>query len=238
MNARSHKQGSLVIVYDADRITQPDPVLFDPGQWERAGAVMGRATGRGSALLLDTPFGEVVLREYLRGGWPARVSRDRYLFTGYQRSRPLAEFRILAALSERGLPVPQPVAALCDRSVLFYRGWLMTSLLPDVAPLADKLAEDGALWRRAGRVIGRFHDAGVVHADLNARNILVGPEDAIYLIDFDRARFSAGNARAFSANLARLRRSLDKLWPAAGRERLDRCWDDLLSGYEDRAAPA
>lgn len=215
--------------------------MFDPEHWERAGAVTGQAAGRGSALLLDTPFGEVVLREYLRGGWPARISRDRYFFTGYERSRPLAEFRILAALSERGLPVPRPLAALCDRMVLFYRGWLMTSLLPNVAPLADTLAEsdsDSALWRRVGRVIRRFHDAGVVHADLNARNILVGPEDAIYLIDFDRARFSAGNARAFSANLARLKRSLDKLWPAAGRERLDRCWSGLLSGYRDRAESA
>lgn len=215
--------------------------MFDPGRWERAGAVMGRAAGRGSALLLDTPFGEVVLREYLRGGWPARVSRDRYFFTGYERSRPLSEFRMLAALFERGLPVPRPLAAVCDRLILFYRGWLMTSLLPDVEPLADQLMErgnDAALWRRAGRVIGRFHDAGVVHADLNARNILIGPEDSVYLVDFDRARFSAGNARAFSANLARLRRSLEKLWPAAGRERLERCWHDLLAGYEDRAAPA
>ena len=215
--------------------------MFDPDHWERAGAITGQAAGRGSALLLDTPFGEVVLREYLRGGWPARVSRDRYFFTGYQRSRPLAEFRILAALAERGLPVPRPVAALCDRLVLFYRGWLMTSLLPNVTPLADMLAErggDAALWRSSGRVIGRFHDAGVVHADLNARNILVGPDDAIYLIDFDRARISAGNARAFSANLARLRRSLEKLWPAAGRERLDPCWRDLLSGYRSRAESA
>ena len=93
--------------------------MFDPDHWERAGAITGQAAGRGSALLLDTPFGEVVLREYLRGGWPARVSRDRYFFTGYQRSRRLAEFRILAALAERGLPVPRPVAALCDRLVLF-----------------------------------------------------------------------------------------------------------------------
>lgn len=215
--------------------------MFDPGYWKRVGAVTGQAAGRGSALLLDTPFGEVVLREYLRGGWPARISRDRYFFTGYERSRPLAEFRILAALTERGLPVPRPVTALCERLILFYRGWLMTGLLPDVTPLADVLGErsgDAALWRRAGRVISRFHDAGVVHADLNARNILVGPGDAIYLVDFDRARFSAGNARAFSANLARLRRSLVKLWPAAGADRLDRCWSDLLAGYSNRADSA
>jgi 3-deoxy-D-manno-octulosonic acid kinase len=91
VKARSHKQGSLVIVYDADRVQQPGPELFDPGYWQRVGAVAGQAPGRGSALLLDTPFGAAVLRQYLRGGWPARISRDRYVFTGYERSRPVAE---------------------------------------------------------------------------------------------------------------------------------------------------
>lgn len=241
MKARSHKQGSRFIVYDADRIQQPAPVLFDPGHWRRAGAVTGQAAGRGNALLLDAPFGPAVLREYLRGGWPARVSRDRYLFTGYRRSRPLAEFRMLANLTGRGLPVPAPLAALCERRGLWYRGWLLTGLIPRAVPLADRLAERGfeaCLWRRTGRIIARFHDAGVVHADLNARNILIGPGDAIYLVDFDRARFSAGNAGAYSANLARLRRSLEKLWPAGERGGLDDCWRELEAGYGARAEPA
>ena len=34
------------------------------------------------------------------------------------------------------------------------------------------------------------------------------------LIDLDRARLRAGDTRAFQANLRRLRRSLEKLWPA------------------------
>jgi 3-deoxy-D-manno-octulosonic acid kinase len=233
VKARSHKQGSLVIVYDADRVQQPGPELFDPGYWQRVGAVAGQAPGRGSALLLDTPFGAAVLRQYLRGGWPARISRDRYVFTGYERSRPVAEFRMLAALTDRGLPVPEPLAALCERTGLFYGGWLMTRRIPEVAPLADELPEcagDAALWRRTGRVIRRFHDAGVVHADLNARNILLGPGDSVYLVDFDRARLAAGNARAFAGNLMRLKRSLVKFWPAAD-QRLERCWSDLLAGY-------
>lgn len=240
MNSRRHKQGSQVIVYDADCIEQPGPDLFDPEQWRRRGAVFGQATGRGSALLLETPFGRAVLRQYLRGGWPSRISRDLYVFTGYERSRPLVEFRMLAKLTGRGLPVPAPLAALCERVGPFSRGWLMTRLIPEVVPLADRLAErsgDADLWRQVGRVIRRFHDAGVVHADLNARNILLGQEDAIHLVDFDRARISLGNARAFAANLSRLKRSLEKLWPAHRRDRFAGCWDELVSGYGNVTEP-
>ena len=85
MKIRSHKQGTLAIVYDADRVHQPEPELFEPNYWERQGRVVGQAVGRGRTLLLDTPFGPAVLRQYLRGGWPARFSRDRYLFTGLER---------------------------------------------------------------------------------------------------------------------------------------------------------
>ncbi|MGK2926276.1 MAG: 3-deoxy-D-manno-octulosonic acid kinase [Lysobacterales bacterium] len=235
MKARSHQQKSQVIVYDADRIQQPGPELFDPAHWVRCAAVAGRAAGRGSALLLETAFGPAVLRQYLRGGWPARFSRDRYLFTGYRRSRPLAEFRMLADLTAMGLPVPPPLAALCARQGPFYRGWLLMERIMPATPLADLLgecADDDPLWRRCGAMIRRFHAAGVVHADLNARNILVGEGERVHLVDFDRGRVVEGDDAAFRANLARLRRSLEKLWPDAVRGRLESCWEQLLRGYE------
>jgi 3-deoxy-D-manno-octulosonic acid kinase len=240
VKARSHKQGSRVIVYDADCIEQPGSELFDPGHWQRQGAVVAEAPGRGSALLLETPFGPAVLRQYLRGGQAARLSRDCYLFTGYRRSRPLAEFRMLARLAAAGLPVPAPLAAICIRAGLCYRGWLLTRRIMTAQPLADLLGAgngSGQIWPRIGAAIRRFHDRGVVHADLNARNILVGDEQQVYLIDFDRARVSAGDRRAFAANLRRLRRSLDKLWPSADRGAVARCWAALLEGYRSGAGP-
>ena len=235
MKIRSHKQDSTAIVYDADRIDQPDPQLFDPDYWESRGSLVGRAVGRGSALLLETPFGPAVLRQYLRGGWPARFSRDRYLFTGLERSRPLSEFDMLASLTDMDLPVPAPLAALCWRRGLFYRGWLLMERILHVQALADEIGERSdspALWRAVGATIARFHRAGVVHADLNARNILIGRDDAVYLVDFDRARFAESDAAACRANLRRLRRSLEKLWPAVDRARLGSCWAELLGGYQ------
>lgn len=241
MKARTHKQESLVIVYDAEQIQHPDPALFDEAHWRQRDAVRGKAAGRGSALFLDTPFGAAVLRRYLRGGWPAKVSRDRYLFNGWQRSRPLDEFRILADLATHGLPVPDPLAAMTLRSGPFYTGSLLTRRLETAETLADLLPachQDIPMWRDVGACIRRFHDFGLVHADLNARNILVDAEGRVFLIDFDRARISRGDTRAYAANLARLERSLGKLWPAPLGGSRAACWQALLAGYGNRAGRA
>ena len=233
MDSRSQKQGSECIVYDADRIQHPDGFLFDVAYWRERGAVSGEAVGRGSAFFIEAPFGNVVLRKYLRGGLPGRFIRDHYVFTGWQRSRPVSEFDVLERLHEAGLPVPRPVAAMVRRHGLVYTGALMTLRIDDVSPLADELearAGDAPFWRSVGRCIRRFHDHGVVHADLNARNILVGGE-RIYLIDFDRARIAPGRHSAFRRNLARLRRSLEKFRPPSKDPALEGDWKALLGGY-------
>jgi len=234
VNPLSYKQKSLVIVYDADRVQQPTPGLFLRDHWEQQRAVVGQARGWGNALLLETPFGPAVLRQYLRGGWPAQVSDDRYLFTGFERSRPLREFHMLARLTARALPVPAPLAAQCLRDGPFYRGWLLMERILDAATLVDLL--ERTPWREVGAMIRRFHDAGVVHADLNARNVLVAGGDAVHLVDFDRARISVGDSAAFRANLRRLRRSLDKLWPADRLALLETGWAELQDAYRDGAA--
>ncbi len=235
MKPSTHKQDARIIVYDAERIQQPGAELFAAHVWQCSGAVVGHAPGRGSALLLETEFGPAVLRHYLRGGWVARISRDRYLYTGLQRARPVAEFHLLASLYEEGLPVPRPLAAQCVREGLFYRGDLLTRRLPNVIPLADlppARQVDLALWLATGACMRRFHDHGLVHADLNARNILIDNENQVYLIDFDRAKIRPGAARQFAANLQRLRRSLKKFLPSAA---LEQGWQQLLAGYSEES---
>jgi len=240
LNTCTHKQDSLLIVYDADHIQHPGTQLFEPDYWRGQGAVAGEAQGRGSALLLETDFGPAVLRQYLRGGWAARVSRNRYFFSGFERSRPLAEFSMLENLSAAGLPVPEPLAAMCVRHGSLYSGWLMMRRIMNVSPLADLIEErrdDPLLWRAAGACINDFHEFGLIHADLNARNILAGEGDRIYLVDLDRSRVRKGDNRAFSANLRRLHRSLRKLWPPPFGDRLEPCWNALLEGYDTDRDP-
>ena len=142
---------------------------------------------------------------------------------------------MLEQLSVAGLPAPAPLAAICTRDGGLYSGWLMTRRIMDAEPLADLIAArraDPVLWRSTGACIRRFHDFGLVHADLNARNILVGKTDNVHLVDFDRARIRQGESRAYSTNLRRLHRSLEKLWPDSFRGQLESCWMLLLEGYD------
>lgn len=238
MNLKFKQSGSTVIVYDADCIQQPGQHLFDPEYWQKQNAIVQTVPGRGQTLMLDTPFGAAVMRTYLRGGLAAQVSRDRYVFTGFANSRPLAEVRILAELASRGLPVPQPLGALCVRHGLTYSGTILMRRIMPATPLADMLEDLTAGqpgWFLIGQCIRRFHDAGLVHPDLNASNILLGDQSIadpdIYLVDFDRAWLQVGAERKFRANLRRLRRSLLKIWPVAQAGKLESCWIELMNGY-------
>ena len=67
---------------------------------------------------------------------------------------------------------------------------------------------------RVGQTIRRFHDVGLDHVDLNARNLLVGPQGEVFMIDLDRCRLRAPG-RWQAGNLARLERSLEKFASAA-----------------------
>ncbi|MBT8047037.1 MAG: 3-deoxy-D-manno-octulosonic acid kinase [Xanthomonadales bacterium] len=234
MKTRTHKIDAALIVYDADYIPHPGMHLFDPEYWAEQSALEGEATGRGRALFLDAGFAPAVLRQYLRGGWASRVSRNRYVFAGFERSRPVMEYKMLEQLFSAGLPVPAPLAALCQQDGRLYSGWLMTHRIVHSLPLADVIGgrrDTESLWEEMGACIRRFHDYGVVHADLNARNLLVGEDGTVHLIDFDRARIRKGDTRAFGSNLKRLRRSLEKVWPKAFREQFQPSWSRLLDGY-------
>jgi len=139
-------------------------------------------------------------------------------------------------LFEVKLPVPRPLAALCEHRGIFSTGAIMTARIEEAQPLADLLPATGiesGLWAKVGRCISRFHRAGVWHADLNARNILLTAEPSVFLIDFDRARFTPGHAVAGKDNLSRLYRSLQKFWPVSQTSNLQTAWHQLLTAYHD-----
>jgi len=234
-----HIEKSLAIVFDADRIKSPDAQYFDIDYWQSQKAVSGAAKGRGNSWFINAPFGNVVLRQYLRGGWAARLSRDQYFYTGLEQSRPFKEFSTLVALLNLGLPVSRPVAALCKHQGLLSSGALITETLPDTRTLADELPDkkgepvfEPRVWWNAGRCIRQFHDAGVWHADLNARNILINSNQGVFLIDFDRARYQVGEMVNGESNLRRLKRSLNKLCPVSQLAFLAPAWAELKAGYD------
>jgi len=230
-----NQQRSFSIAFDADLVESPGVDLFSPELWRARRSLDGEAVGRGSTWFVNAPFGPAVLREYLRGGWVAKVSRRSYFFTTVARSRPFREFDILATLSAQGLPVPQPVAALCEHGGLMSTGSIITMRIAHTRTLADILPGDpqqgSDVWENVGRCIRQFHRAGVWHADLNARNILLDREMKVYLIDFDRARLMTGTEVNGKRNLDRLKRSLEKLWPASQHTLLQPAWNRLRAAY-------
>ena len=201
------------ILYDASRLRKPGAEVFDLERWRTQGALQEIVGGRASIAIVDTGAERWVLRHYRRGGFIARFSRDRYLWLGESRTRSFAEWRLLAELRRRGLPVPAPVAARYVRGVLTYRADLITEHLPNTRTLADAITGEQLprqSWEAIGGTIARFHGEGVHHADLNAHNILLDPGSQVYVLDFDRGRIEPRGAWEQDV-LARLRRSLEKI---------------------------
>ena len=227
-----HRDGNEWLLHDGAWGPSLPRALFEPGELERRGWLRGTSAGRRQAWFLEYAEQNMVLRHYWRGGLMAKLSHDRYLWNGVERSRPFREWRLLTALRALRLPVPRPVAARLQRRGLHWRGDLLTVRIPDATPLDELVRsqrDDSALWRRVGATIAHFHTTGAWHADLNVRNILVDAPGTVWLIDWDRGRLGVHRQRSHSANLARLHRSLRK-WPQLAHGAREG-WPELLMGY-------
>ncbi len=204
--------GNDRILHDAQIGRPVTPDWFEHARWKDAGQWEAASGGRGGGARVGAG-GEWFLRHYLRGGKAAIFSRDRYLYAGERRVRCFAELRMLAGLRAAGLPAPKPVAARYRRAGASYSADLITEWIAGARSLAVALAASAdpeALMARVGATVARFHKAGVCHADLNAHNILIGNNGAVWLVDFDRARRRRPGAWQES-RLRRLERSLRKL---------------------------
>lgn len=219
---------------------EPEPIVtewFRDRYWRERNLVVGEEPGRGAVLFVRRGERTWVLRHYRRGGAVARLTADRYLWAGLERTRPFREWRLLCNLHEEGLPVPRPVAAHVHRSGLTWRGDIITERIADTRSLASAMIDggiDAGAWEAVGATLRRFHDRGVDHADLNAHNILLDADMRVYLVDFDRSAVRTG-ASWKRRNLNRLRRSLDKIARTCGGVFEAPDWDRLLRGYGSAA---
>lgn len=224
--------------------------------WAESAPEARRLTGRGTVLVVDAPApgpdarARWVVRHYLRGGAVAALLRDRYLDIGT--SRPERELEASSAARARGLPTPAVVAgASYAAGAMRYTADLVTELVPDSMDLARVLfeaeggpADDGSAvpsrgdaLRATGALLVRAATAGVRHADLNARNVVLRHGDdgvEAYLVDLDRGRIRdtprPGDARAMRDRLAR---SLRKLGRGYGKPLGDEDWQALTDGVTE-----
>jgi tRNA A-37 threonylcarbamoyl transferase component Bud32 len=140
----------------------------------------------------------LVVRQYVHGGLLGPLFGS--LFMGEKRM--LREFRAALHAVDNGVPTARPVAVRVE-PVLgpLVRAHFVSELIPGARNLldvcADLRAEAGTEARRAGAAravaecIADLHDAGILHGDLNLKNVLLrGLPDRpeVFIIDFDRAR--------------------------------------------------
>ena len=185
----------------------------------------GARGGRGRIFTVpspdELPGDELILKQILHGGMFSRVNRERFLGP----ERVLEELRVTHLARERGVPVPE-VAFAAWTPGFSARLFLATVRVPGSRSLEDVLCAElpGPSRRQAlaaaAQAIREMHDGGLLHADLNLRNIMLaeteaGPEG--FVLDLDRSRFpSRLSDGGRAANLTRLLRSLEKS-PAAAR---------------------
>ena len=234
---RVERQGPGVVLA---RRGEPERIAaewFRDRYWRDRNLVVGEEPGRGAVLFVRRGGRTWALRHYRRGGAVARLTADRYLWTGLERTRAFREWRLLRRLHDEGLPVPRPVAAHVRRGGLTWRGDIITERIADTRSLASAMTAGGiddGTWEAVGSTLRRFHDRGVDHADLNAHNVLLAPGMRVFLVDFDRGAIRAGSGWK-RRNLDRLRRSLHKIARASGGAFAEPDWRRLLRDYRSPA---
>ncbi len=215
--------------------------------------------GRGRVYVVPSPRGERwVVRHYHRGGAVAPLLGDRYLRIGTP--RPLRELRLGWALEERGLPTPAHIGAAVYPAGIWYRGDLVTRYVPgsrDLAavlfpgrslaggtgPATDSNGDDGpdspdprSAMMVTGRLFRTLHDGGVIHPDLNLKNVLIagtGAAPSARVLDLDGARL------ADRVDEAARRRMIERFWRSARKwetatgRALEPGWGDAFqAGYD------
>ena len=192
-----------------------------------------RADGGEAAAASDLagrrPLGELraggarlVVRSFQHGGLLRRLLGRRFA----DPERPFRELVLSARLAELGIETPPVVAARARRATL--GGYAL-----DVVTLRVEGAQDLAEWlealregrasaaarraipRAVGAFVGRFHAAGLWHADLNPRNLLLAGDAlergqaGVLVLDLDRSVLAPPlTAARRRANLARLLRAV------------------------------
>ncbi len=218
-------------------------------EWAASQEGAHQLPGRGPVYTIPAPVSgpddcaRWAVRRYRRGGALASLLGDRYLRTG--ESRPLRELRASLEARRRGVRTPAVIAAAVYPAWPFYRADLVTELVPNARSLAratfgrEALADASEPLRQAGRLVRSLEDTRVLHADLNAGNVVfgeAGEEVTAHVIDLDRCRvLPRGARRPHGSMRRRLERSLRKLGKLHSRPLSEAEWMALRTGFDESA---
>jgi tRNA A-37 threonylcarbamoyl transferase component Bud32 len=179
----------------------------------------GLRSGRGRIVVVpppdEMPGDSLVVKQVLHGGLYGRVNPDGFRGPG----RLLRELRLTVAARERGVPAPEIALAAWTHGRPC-RLFLASVRVPASRSLEEWICHDRSDGRRAqalaaaARAVREMHDAGMVHGDLNLRNLMVAETERTpegFVVDLYGSRLAARVGEAGrTRNLARLLRSAVK----------------------------
>ncbi len=191
-------------------------------QWAAEQSPIEKFVGRATAYGVTLGTRRIVVRHARRGGLFAPLLQDRY----FGRPRFLREIEMSRLLANAGITTPAVVAGVMYPVGLGHRADVATERIDgrDLAeiffgpnPPAGK--ERAEILGSVGRLVRRLHDAGLIHPDLQLRNILITSDPTALppyrptavLLDVDTCRpFAPADESTRRWNLARFARSWEK----------------------------
>lgn len=208
--------------------------VFNIDFWREQNAVIGSAQGRGTTWFIQLPSTQAAIRHYHRGGLLGKLIHDHYIFTGWEKTRSIAEYHLLNHLADNGVHVPRPIAARAVKEGPTYRADIISEKVANARDLVDILQSSSLTdqqYIEIGKQIKKMHSQQVNHSDLNIHNILLDKHNKVWLIDFDKCYFQDGEAWKQS-NIARLKRSFLKEQKKRSIHYQESHFTALLSGYQ------
>src|SRR3989339_457806 len=206
-------------------------IFFDKEFLHKSGNNTQVKFGRGSYLsvpVTDNSTERFVIRDYRHGGLLGK------LFGGvfFKENRPLNEIYISEIASQRGVPSAE-VIAITKRRLwgIFYKAKFISKEIDGALDIIEFLKKSSPAFIQRYKkpiifalvkLIRNMHDAGISHADLHLKNILLkkdsNGEFTAYIIDLDKSVvLNKLNIQQRIKNLLRLDRSLEKLRWLSGK---------------------
>lgn len=179
-----------------------------------------RMPGRAHPLSLPIPgsSARVLVRPYAHGGVLGKIRGRKFS----SMARAFNELIVSARAESLGLPVPKMAGftALKLRSGKWHlKAWIL--LIPEAKDLPSYFEENSPgepgkteIMSAVAKAVRKCHDAGLVHPDLNCRNVIITTNRDRYLahlVDLDKAHFVRRmHTSTRLGQLCRLYRSLAK----------------------------
>ena len=126
---------------------------FNPEYWLSQDKIIGQSTGRSTTYFFTQENKDYVLRHYYRGGFIRKLSRDRYVYTGIERTRAVKELKLLMQLADLDLPAPRAVAVQVQQQFFCYTADIIMEKIAGACDLYQHLSKQ-ALGTNLAQAVG------------------------------------------------------------------------------------